>query len=159
MMKGEKKIVDWGYSACHELCNHYNYAQSNLVCLITKFTDVFFPPVEKKKKKKTEPFFNFCCAVFTINNIQQWKRDRENKIFLWSSGAFCTSALPHPDAQAELNLNSYQSLMLFTAMAKAAVTQSRSLRRHDRLQTETTNGVTKVWRTLIKADFVISSEV
>lgn len=44
-------------------------------------------------------------------------------------------------------------------MAKAAVTQSRSLRKRDRLQTETSNGVTQVSRTLIKADFVISNEV
>ena len=60
----KKKTVDWGYSACHELRNHYNYAQSNLVCLITKFTDVFFfffPPVEKKKENRAFLQLLLCC--------------------------------------------------------------------------------------------------
>ena len=141
MMKGEqKKTVDWGNFARHELPKHFNYAQSNLVCLITKFSDVFFfffsAGGEKKRKQSLSSTFAVLFSPSTISRSG-------NKILLWSSGAFCTSALQHPDAQAGLYLNSCQSLMLFTAMAKAAVTQSRSLRKRDRLQTETTSALLK----------------
>ena len=88
---------------------------------------------EKKRKQSLSSTFAVLFSPSTISRSG-------NKILLWSSGAFCTSALQHPDAQAGLYLNSCQSL---TAMAEAAVTQSRSLRKRDRLQTETTSALLK----------------
>ena len=135
MMKGEQKKNN--SSARNKLRTNINYVQINLFCLSEAFIVVFFffffsAGGEKKRKQSLSSTFAVLFSPSTISRSG-------NKILLWSSGAFCTSALQHPDAQAGLYLNSCQSLMLFTAMAKAAVTQSRSLRKRDRLQTETTS--------------------